>query len=247
MRSAVAFLTPFGRASVPSARTMVWFPWVGMAIGLVVGGLWWASALAFPALVAAAIAVAADLVLTGFLHFDGLADAADGLLPPMTRQRRLDVMGDPAIGAFGVVAVAMALMLRVVSLAAMHPRPWAVAGLWGLSRTAMALAVWTMPYARDQGGLASAFIGDGREPPTRRARNAGKALSAGAGLALCVVLVLVGRGLPGLLALGAAACGFGAVVMLARARVGGFTGDVLGAAGVVGETLGLIVLAAKWQ
>lgn len=243
MRSAVAFLTPFGRASTPTARTTVWFPWVGMAIGLAVGGLWWASSLAFPALVAAAIAVGADLVVTGCLHFDGLADAADGLLPPLPRQRRLEVMRDPAVGAFGAVAVALALVLRTVSLAAMHPKPWAMAGLWGLSRTAMALTVWTMPYARDQGGLASAFVGDGRG----RLPTATKALSAGAGLALCVVLVLVGRGLPGLVALGAAACGFSAVVLLARARVGGFTGDVLGAAGVVGETLGLIVLAAKWS
>ena len=69
---------------------------------------------------------------------------------------------------------------------------------------------------------------------------------AWSGGALSVAMAVVGRGSHGLAALGAELVGFALVVVLAHRRIGGFTGDVLGAAGVVGETVGLLVLAAKW-
>jgi len=179
------------------------------------------------------------------LHLDGLADSADGLLPPLPRARRLEVMADPRLGTFGVAALAMVLLARFGAFASMLPSPLAVAGLWSGSRTAMAVTARAVPYARPT-GLASAFLG----APTS-AGSAARALTSPAvlGLAgglLAVGLAVAGRGAHGLAAVGAEAAAAAAVVVLAWRRLGGFTGDVLGAAAVAGETAGLLTLALRW-
>jgi len=232
MRRAVAFLTAFGGAALPSPSTLSWFPFVGAAMGLVLGSVWWMAGELWAAPVAAAVVVAADLAMTGMLHFDGLVDSADGLLPPMERARRLDVMADPAAGAFGVGVGVVVLLLRWASLAALAPSPVLLGALWCASRLAMAQFARTVPYARTT-GLASAFL----QPGPRRLPVAGLVLGAlltsfGAGDAVAGVAVL---------AISAAA-----VMALAVRRLGGFTGDVLGAAGMVGETAGLLAAAARW-
>ena len=117
MRRALAFLTPLFGASEPRPETLTWFPFAGAALGLVLGAVWWGAERIWPAAVAAAIVVAADLALTGLLHVDGLADSADGLLPHLDRERRLEVMAAPDVGAFGVAAVVAVLLLRWAALA----------------------------------------------------------------------------------------------------------------------------------
>ena len=92
--------------------------------------------------------VLADLGLTGMLHLDGLADTADGLLPHLTRERRLEVMREPTVGAFGVGAVVIVLLGRFAVFATLRPAPLLVAALWCTSRTAMAAVVDRVPYAR---------------------------------------------------------------------------------------------------
>lgn len=232
MRRAVAFLTPLGGAATPDGRTLTWFPVVGALLGAGVGGVWWgAGGLWSPAL-AAVLAVVADLALTGMLHFDGVIDASDGLLPHLDRDRRLAVMADPDVGAFGATVAAATLVMRVAALASMTPSVVLVAALWCASRTVMAVAAVTLPYARP-GGLASDFLGGPRAP----------LLAIGTALALALGAAVGSRGLAAVLAV---AVGGGAVLALARRRLGGFTGDVLGAAGVVGETAGLVVAAARW-
>jgi adenosylcobinamide-GDP ribazoletransferase len=236
MRRALSFLTPIGGARVPSRAALAWFPVVGAFIGLAVGGVWWLAARAWPSLVAAALAVVADLILTGGLHLDGLADAADGLLPPLPRERRLVVMADPAVGAFGVAAAAAVLLLRFAALASTVPVPLSIAALWCVSRTSMAVASQVVPYVRP-GGLASVFVDDrgGRDPW----------VNAAVGAALAFGLALP-EGWPAVAALAVAAAAFAAVLLVAWRRIGGFTGDVLGAAGMIAETVGLLVLAARW-
>ncbi len=166
------------------------------------------------------------------MHFDGLADTADGLLPHLPRERRLSVMAEPGVGAYGAATVASALVLRWAALASMRPSPLLVAGLWCCSRTAMAFTVATARYVG--GGLATAF----------RGRPIGAAAVGGA--ALAIGLAAAGRGVGGVAAIAAAGSSALAVVAFARRRIGGFTGDVLGAAGVIAETVGLVVAAAKW-
>jgi len=233
MRRALAFLTPLFGASEPRPQTLGWFPFAGAALGLVLGAVWWGAERVWPAAVAAAIVVAADLALTGLLHVDGLADSADGLLPHLDRARRLEVMAAPDVGAFGVATVVAVLLLRWAALATTAPSPLLLGGLWCASRTAMAVAARTVPYARS-GGLASAFLG-GRALPT-----------ALIGAVLATGLAFAGPGVAGIAAVAGVVAGAAGVVALARRRIGGFTGDVLGASGMVGETAGLVVAAARW-
>jgi adenosylcobinamide-GDP ribazoletransferase len=234
MRSAISFLTAVGPAKPPGPTTLDWFPPTGAIIGLALGGVWWLSARAWPLQLAAAVVVAADLAATGLLHFDGLVDTADGLLPHLSGSRRLEVMASPEAGAFGVGAAGAVLLLRWAALASLRPGVLLLGGLWCLSRTGMAIVARTRPYARSEGGLASAFAGPTRWIP----------LVAGVagGLALCAGW----RAGHGVAAGGAAFLGAALVVILAERRIGGYTGDVLGACAIVAETTGLLMAAARW-
>lgn len=248
MRRAIAFLTPLGPSVAPTSTTFGWFPLVGAAIGLIVGGVWWAADRAWSPMAAAAVTVIADIAVTGYLHLDGLADSADGLLPPLSRSRRLEVMRDPTVGAFGAVTVMAVLLVRFGALASTPAVPLVVAALWCGSRTSMVAIARTLTYARPEGGLVTSFVSPATSgsamPPIRR-WSAGAILTVLAGLALALVLAVVGDRIRGLEAVGAEAAAVAAVAWFAHCRIGGFTGDVLGAAGVVGETVGLLVLAAR--
>src|SRR5581483_9730010 len=169
----------------------------------------------------------------------GLLDSADGLLPHLRPERRLAVMADPHPGAFAVAVGAGTLLLRTAALAGFAAvRPWLLVALWCLSRTAMAVTALTGRYARSH-GLASAFLVGPAAPPGRRAwlvpTVVGVVLPFGLGA------VADPRSVVALVAAGLAAAG---VAWLARRRIGGFTGDTLGAAGVVAETVGLLTAVA---
>jgi adenosylcobinamide-GDP ribazoletransferase len=235
VRQALAFLTPVGGAVAPSPRALPWFPIVGALVGGGVGVVWWGAAQWWPPAVAAALTLLADLAFTGMLHVDGLADTADGLLPPLPRERRLEVMRDPRAGAFGVIAVAVILIVRFAVLASMTPTeltPLAVAGIWCMARGAMAVTACVVPYARSD-GLATAFLRG----------NAGAVAAITVPLALASGFAGTDPHSRGVLAVIGCALGAALVVSVARAKLGGFTGDVLGAAGVIGETVALLILA----
>jgi adenosylcobinamide-GDP ribazoletransferase len=233
-REAFAFLTVLGGGVAPTPAALPWFGPVGAAVGAVVGLVWWAASEWWTVAVAAALALTVDAALTGLLHLDGLADSADGLLPPVSRDRRLEILRDPRSGAFAVVGVVLVLLLRFAALSAGAPDPWsiaAIASIWCTARVAMAVAAVTVPYARSS-GLASAFTG----------ARVGPIVAIGAPLAVATAVVGTDPWLTGVLATVATAIGAAAVVTFGRARLGGYTGDVLGAAGVIGETVGLLVL-----
>lgn len=235
MRRALAFLTPLpvGTAAPPDRRTLAWFPVVGALIGSALGGVWWAAERVWPAPVAAGIVVAADLALTGMLHLDGLMDSADGLLPHLTPERRLAVMAQPDVGAFGVAIAVVVIGLRFAALASMRPSVLLLAGIWCASRTTMAVISGVLPYVRWH-GLASNVIGSAWRPIGLYGLIGSISLGAFAG------------GRPQEAAVATVFAAALVVALLARQRIGGFTGDVLGAAGVVGETVALLVAAAKW-
>lgn len=235
----MAFLTLFGSAAAPTPATFVWFPAVGAGLGAAVGVVWWAGARGWSPLLAATLAVVADLLFTGLLHVDGLIDSADGLLAPMTRERRLAVMADPAAGAFGVVSAVAILALRVGALASLRPSVLAVAGIWCASRTSMVVMARVLPYARS-GGLVTNFLATGSR---RVGARVAWVSSMGVGILFAAVALVWSRGARGGWSLVAELLAVAAVGLLSWRRIGGFTGDVLGAAGVVGETCALVVLA----
>jgi adenosylcobinamide-GDP ribazoletransferase len=232
---ALGFLTVVGRSAPPDPSTLRWFPCAGALIGAIVGGLWWGAAQLWSPPLAAALVVAADLAITGMLHLDGLTDTADGVLPHLERSRRLAVMAEPTVGAFGVGVTVVVLLVRWAALAALTPNVVLVAALWCVARTVMAVTVRAVPYAREGRGLASAFVG------TRSWT--GLAL-VGATLGLGLGALAAGAG--GAAAVAIATTAGAGVVALGVSRLGGHTGDVLGAAGMMAETVGLVVAAARW-
>jgi cobalamin 5'-phosphate synthase/cobalamin synthase len=232
LRTALAFLTPLGGAALPGPGALTWFPVAGALLGLVLGAVWWLAEDLLGPLAGAAVVVVADLFLTGALHFDGLVDSADGLLPHLPPERRLAVMAEPGVGAFGIAAGTSAVVLRTAALASLgDPRPLLLGALWTASRTLMAVVVRSMPYARSD-GLASAFRAEGADP---------RGVGLG-GLALAIALAMADHPATAGSVIVCVVSG-GAVHRLARRRIGGFTGDVLGAGALTGETVGLLVAA----
>lgn len=231
MLSAISFLTILGRSQPPDRSTLGWFPVVGTGIGALVAGTHWAAHQLWPPLVAGAAVVAFDVILTGALHFDGLADTADGLLPHLERRRRLEIMAEPTLGAFAAVAVTLVVTLRWSALADPDLEPLALIALWAASRTAAGSVPAVLPYARP-GGLAASFLGGSRVWPAAALVPAGAVL----------VVAAQWRGIAAVLA---AALGVVVLAALARRRLGGFTGDVLGAVIVVSETAALLALVAR--
>jgi adenosylcobinamide-GDP ribazoletransferase len=237
-RDAFAFLTPIARSNrSPSPEAMAFFPVVGAVLGLIEGIAWRGARRFWATLPAAAIVIGADAVLTGALHLDGLADTADGLLAHVPTKDRLEIMAEPEVGTFGTVALVISLVARAAAMSSIEPSPTLLAALGCCSRSVMVLGSRSLPYARET-GLVTPFLAAQEVPdPAVRAAVCGLV-----GAALVTGLAHDRRGLMGVFA-GSAA---GAAVLLgARRRLGGFTGDVLGASGVVCETVGLLVSARR--
>lgn len=231
MLSAIGFLTVFGGARTPDRTTFLFFPLVGALIGGALAGVWVVSVEVWSPGIAAVLVVAADLAITGMLHADGLADSADGLLPHLARERRLAVMAAPDVGAFALAVVPVVLLARWAALASDLVEPLSLVAVWTASRTVLAVVPALVPYARDR-GLASTMAPGARPWITLW-------LVPAAGV------LAVAQGPTGLVALAVLLGGAAGVVALAHRRVGGYTGDVLGACAVLAETAALLALAAR--
>lgn len=231
MLSALGFLTVFGGARTPDRATFAAFPLVGGLIGAALAGVWLLASELWSPGVAAVLVVAADLAITGMLHLDGLADSADGLLPHLPPERRLAVMRAPDVGAFALAVVPVVLLARWAALATDLVEPLALVGVWAASRTVLAAVPAVVPYAREQ-GLASSML-DGARP------------WVAVWLVPALVVLVIAQGATGAVALGVLVATGTGVVAVARRRIGGFTGDVLGATAVLAETVALLALAAR--
>ena len=188
----------------------------------------------------ATLAVAALVCATGALHEDGLADVADGFGGGTTRERRLEIMRDSRIGAYGGTALVLALALRIGALATLLdrlglPAATALALAGSLSRVAALLPMALLPPARADG--LSAGVG--------RPGRASLTTAAGTGLALALLAVPLGLPLHGV-ALMVVLAGLAALFLtrLARKQIGGQTGDVVGACQQAAEIAALVGLVA---
>ena len=215
-----------------AAAAWAW-PLVGAGLGGCVGAaLAGALALGLAPLASAALALALGLALTGALHEDGLADCADGFGGGADRARRLEIMRDSRLGTFGVAALALLLIGKAGLLAELEGwRAVAVCAAAGaVSRAPLAAMLRWAPQARAD-GLAAA---------TGRPSFATVVAALGVALALAAAL----GGAAGALALLAAALTTLATAALARRKIGGISGDVLGAAQALGEAAALAALVA---
>src|SRR5215216_4427900 len=140
-----------------SGRASVWYPLVGLVIGALTWLTWKGAMLLFPSLVAGIITLLAWVALTGGLHLDGLADCCDGLLASTSVERRLEIMKDPHLGAFGVIGLILVLLLKGATLVTLTP-----ATSLGILLAA-SLARWCilpaglLPLARP-GGMGADFL-----------------------------------------------------------------------------------------
>lgn len=217
---------------VPPLSAAVWaYPLVGLVVGFV-GWLAQAGALAvgLAAFPTALLAIGAMALVTGGLHLDGLADLADGLGGGRDREHALEIMRDSRIGSYGTLALIFALGIAVTALAQFGTgAPLLVFLLTGVaSRFAMTAALCWLPRARPDGlGKAAAPRGSGALVP--------------GGLLFLGLIVATGGGAVTASAVAAVAAGI--VAWRAWLRLGGQTGDVLGAVQVVAETALLLVLS----
>ena len=243
MKSLFAALKFLSILPVPSAWTgqgqefsgsVKFFPVVGLIIGAIIVGCSWLLGLVVPQMVVAAMAVILLAVITRGLHLDGLADTADGFWSVSDRQRTLEIMKDSYIGAMGVIAITCILLLKFACLSAMGS-----AVIWRgiflmvlISRCMMTLPISLLPYARKEGGLGKLFY------ETRTVFNALWAvlfvLAAGwfiaglAGIAAVVASVLV-------------TMVFG---YYCKWKIGGVTGDTIGATCEITEVVTALVMCA---
>lgn len=208
------------------------WPLVGMVVAMLAGAagllmLW----LGLGPGIAAGIVLLVQVLLTGALHEDGLADSADGLWGGHAKDRRLEIMRDSRIGTYGVLALVLGVGMRWQAVALLLPGglgPMVAAA--ALSRAAMAAVMALLPPARVD-GLARSV---GQPEPF--------IAMLGCGLALALALLVVGwAAVPSALAAAMAAA---VVAAVARARIGGQTGDILGATQQVSELAVLMVLVA---
>jgi adenosylcobinamide-GDP ribazoletransferase len=230
-----------GRVDRPAAAVaMALAPAVGLCLGGLAGAVGAGTrALGAPAVLAGALAVTLVALLTRGLHLDGLADSADGLGSYRDAGGALEIMKRPEVGPFGVVAIALVLLVQATSLSGVLVRSWPVAvlGTAVATGTGRLAATWAcrrgVPAARPD-GLGALVAGSVAWPVPLAGSLAVAALSLAAvpdhrwqG----PLSVLFGLAAPAVL------------VRHAVRRLGGVTGDVLGAAIEVGSTVALAVLA----
>ncbi len=217
------------------ARSMFWFPWIGAVLGLT----YWAAFQVFVKILsdmaAAALLVALTAVATRGLHLDGLADTLDGLGGGGTPEGRLAIMKDSRLGTFGAVGLILILLLKFAFFLgiAAQGKHAAFMVFPVLSRWGMVFLASLSPYARPEGGLGQAMT-----------QGISSSILAGATLS-AMVFSFIMFGFRGL----ALMAGLGVIVALLspyfRRRLGGITGDVLGAVNELGEILvlaGVLVL-----
>ncbi len=201
---------------------------VGLAIGGVAASIFWFAAQYFGALLAALLSTAGTLLLTGAFHEDGLADTFDGVGGATDRQRTLEIMKDSRIGVYGAASLMMMLSLKIAAIAKLQPEVAAIALVAAhcLSRVSSVVVIATSRYVRDSGaGKATA---DGVD-------SVSLFVAALTGVA-CLFGVYIG------ISSAAAFFIFGALIvghLLSRGiferRIGGYTGDCLGATQQVTE------------
>ena len=211
------------------------FPLVGLVCATLAGlGGWLCLALGLPAPLAALVIVVLQVMMTGALHEDGLADTADGLWGGWTRERRLEIMRDSRVGSYGMIAMIVALTARTAALTLLLGQGVgstfaALIAAAALSRATMPALMALLPPAR-QDGLSRST---GRPLP--------RLATLSALIALGIAALAIGTALPAaaLVTFLAAL----AIAHIAQRRIGGQTGDILGATQQVTEIAVLFTLA----
>ncbi|MFO7983643.1 MAG: adenosylcobinamide-GDP ribazoletransferase [Desulfuromonadales bacterium] len=241
-RAAVAFLTIFPSArgfdmeSERLGRSMGYFTAVGLAIGLGLVVIDWALAALIPRAVLDCLLILILIAVTGALHLDGIADLIDGLAGGKDREGVLAIMKDSRVGAIGVVGLVMVLLLKYLCLFNV-PADYKSAALIMMPAAGRWMQVFLASfcsYVRSEGGTGGAFVDQVGER---------ELMLGSVTLLLAAVVLFAFKGIALLLLLGV-----GAIVLWRyfEQRLGGVTGDVLGAATEITEVLTLLLILALY-
>jgi len=209
-----------------------YFPLVGIVVAAIAAAVYAAAALVLPAPVAALLSTAAGIYATGAFHEDGFADMCDGFGGGMTRERVLEIMKDSRIGAYGAIGTICMLGVKCATLA-MLPPATAMAALFfahPLSRLAATALIWRMDYARDEG----------KSKPLAQKMSTGEFGLAACTVLLAAAILLNGGWLHWQAAVAAVLAASAGTVWLGvkfQRRIGGYTGDCLGAVQQVAEAV----------
>ncbi len=209
-----------------------YFPLVGCVVAAIAAGVYFAAALVLPAPVAAVLSTAASIYLTGAFHEDGFADTCDGLGGGMTHERVLEIMKDSRVGAYGAIGIVCMLAAKLTALAMLPPRV-AVGALFlahPLSRLAAASLIWKLDYVR----------GEGKAKPLAQQMSGAEFAIATISALLPVPVLLATGWIASSAVLAAVLAALLAAFWLGRklhVRLGGYTGDCLGAVQQLAEAL----------
>lgn len=233
--AATAFLTrlPLRRShgEAEIGRAARYFPLVGAAVGALGAGVLVAASAVLPLAVAVVLSVAATALATGALHEDGLADTCDAFGGGASREEVFRILADSRIGAYGALGLMLVLALKTASLAHLPAAvlPLALVFAHAFSRAICAVVMAAGAYAKREGGKTRAIAAG--------ARGTDAAIALALGLLLLVWS-------PTLLAVAALLMGAVAAALYAyfRARVGGYTGDTLGAIQQLTEAAGYVAM-----
>lgn len=226
-----------GHAPADLSRSLWSFPLVGLLLGGMTGAIFWAIGPFLPRPILALLAVTVLLAWSGGLHLDGVADCADGFFSSRPRERMLEIMRDSRIGAMGVIGLVLVLALKMAALFSLPQEQfWRVLLLMPLAgRVGILLMLALLPYARPEGGLATVFFAGSRR------------LAVLPGLLILAVTAWLTAGVIGLTGALAALLLLLPFCLFCYARIGGATGDTLGAACEITETLVAVCCATLLQ
>lgn len=248
--SAIRFLTR-APAPFPSSaeswkddlsRSPRYFPLVGAAVGAITGAIYWALSQVFPPYLAAVLALAAEAMLTGAFHEDALADFADAFGGGTTPERTREILKDSRVGSYGVVALVLALLARVVALATLPPilAIAALAMASTLGKLVVVIVMAALPPAPDRQGLA---------------KDVGSRVSAIGLIVATLTTAVIAAGvwaltpslfpIPAALAAGVATLAAIFIATQMKRKLSGTVGDGLGTIAMVGQTGALAAFCVR--
>jgi adenosylcobinamide-GDP ribazoletransferase len=212
-----------------------YFPAIGLIVGASGAAVMWLAALVLPSALPAILSTAVTILMTGAIHEDGLADTADGLGGGATRERALEIMKDPRIGVFGAIALILMLLLKIATLSLMPlwAAMTALVAAHAFSRFCAVLVIFKCRYVGSADRSRSA-------PVVERVRIGDVIVAAVFGLpalALCGPRVIV--------AIVVALVLLGLLTRWCVQRIGGYTGDTLGATQQVAEVSCYVALLSQ--
>ena len=218
------------------ARSARFYPAVGLLVGAIAAGVYFVSSIFFPSILSTVLALLTGVAATGALHEDGLADSFDGLIGGQDRDRTLEIMRDSSIGTYGILALIFAFALKLTAISEMWGWDafWSIIIAHAVSRHAMVEVIGRYDYARSDSAKFSKPDVSGEDLTYAR-------LWVIAALVASALLVGIWATLVGVAVMAVVVSGFAQTFVR---KIGGYTGDCLGATQQIAEAAFLLGVVA---